>query len=147
MTGDGDRTTAAGWCAPSGIIADLGDADPVLDAIDLPPVSANRGGITFNHPPNPAADALEALRRRLAAAATDARNAAVDAACRTAAEHGWDLHVYDPPTPYNFRYATDRQMAYLRSVGIAFTPAEHPVPTIHHHPCPNWWEPEEDWTP
>ena len=113
----------------------------------FPAVSASRGGIDFNRPPDPAADALEARHRRLAAQAATARRYAIDAACITAAEHGWDLHVYEPPTPYNLRYATDQQMAHLRSVGIAFTPAEHPVPTIHHHPCPNWWEPEEDWTP
>lgn len=143
--GPSGLVAAGGWCAPSGVLFDAlgGDALARPEALTLPAMQALRGGIDFTDRRTPAeraaADAWVAHVNRVADRHSRARRAAIDAACAVALAEGWDVHVYEPPTPYDLRRADERGLLYLRSVGIEFTPAEHPIPTIHHHPTPEDW--------
>lgn len=135
---------AGGWCAPSRLLYEVTD-HPVErpGVLTLPNMQALRGSIDFTDRRTPAeraaADAWTAHVNRVADRHSRARRAAIDAACAVALAEGWDVHVYEPPTPFDLRRADERDLLYLRSVGIEFTPAEHPIPTIHHHPTPEDW--------
>lgn len=116
--------------------------------IVFPRVSADRGGIRFRMDWTPeeiaAAEASRAFIARTVSALAQRRNAVVDAACVEALANGWDVHVYEPPTPLDIRHASGRDLLYLRHVGIAFTLRQRPIPTVHYHQRPDEWEWEDD---
>jgi hypothetical protein len=49
--------------------------------------------------------------------------------------NNWDVHIHEPLEPWLTvnDTATDQMVLYLRPIGIGFTPAEGPVPSIHRH--------------
>lgn len=157
MTDDpDDLTTAAGWCAPSPILYGLTDWPlPNPGAITLPQITALRGSIDFTDRRTPAeraaTDALHAHINRIADTLSRRRRDAIDAACLTALAHHWDVHVYEPPQPLHFTTDTTTDtLTALAYVGIRFTPAHHPIPTIHHHTDEplDWtdWDDHPGWT-
>jgi hypothetical protein len=127
-------TAAGGWCAPSEALYDVGTDYKTL----FPEVSVQRGGIVYRDLTPAEAAAQSAWRAhvtRISDQLADARSAAIDSACVIALAEGWDVHVYEPPSlTYDVRHATEYDLIRLRCIGIEFTPAERPVPTIHHHP-------------
>lgn len=153
MTDETPRVIGAGgYCAPSTRIYELaGDALPSPERLTLPTMQALRGGIDFTDRRTPAekaaSDAWAAHVNRVADRLSQARRRAIDAACVVALAEGWDVHVYAPPSPSDLRRAGERDLTYLRCVGIEFRSAEHPVPTIVHHECPDGWEylDDDEW--
>jgi hypothetical protein len=147
---------SGGWCAPSALLYGQTDRgwfqriadDLAAEATDFPRVSVARGGVDFTDRrtslERAADEAHAALVGRVAERLASQRREAIAAACVTALANGWDVHVYDPPQPELYRrVATDQELFYLRSVGIEFRPAEHPVPTLVRHVCPDWWDDDD----
>jgi hypothetical protein len=134
---DASVTAAGGWCAPTDLEY---HHEPV--PLTLPQVRFTRFMDLWKEPTpaeRRANDALRAMVARLTDRMARQRAAVVDAACLTALEEGWDVHVYEPPEP--LRYATDTYLVRLNYVGLEFTPAAHPVPTVHYHHTDEYdWE-------
>lgn len=137
--------SAGGWCAPSDAVYDatLLNTNEVT-VIGFPDITTPRGAITWHDPTPAERAATEAMRARNTRAAEHAaalRAAAIDTACVTALREGWDVHVYEPREPYQtISRWTTHDLTRLTHVGIEYTPAAHPIPTIHHHQPydPDW---------
>lgn len=138
---------AGGWCAPSEHLYAMPGLGPDWPKL-FPEVTVQRGGIDFHRTPQQIAEAqlgramVERLVRRLA----ERRRDLIDEMCLYAMANGWDLHVYDPPRvePSWSHTHTDLNLHRLGYTGIAFTPQEHVIPTIHEHrddlSWSDWWE-------
>lgn len=119
--------------------------------ISLPEVSVRRGGITFDmieQTPTQrlAHEQMRRLQERIVTTSARYRDMVVDAACVTASLNGWDVHIYEPPTPFSITQASHEVLYRLRYVGIEYTPAKHPVPTLHYHAAPrDEFEAEMAW--
>lgn len=142
--------SAAGWCAPNpGLLYDpasLGDvvlAEVVTSGTGslFPKISVPRGGIRFEPPTRAerlAQDALASQLRRMVDELMSRRNEVVDRATVVALANGWDIHVHEPPDVTTWDLEHNRaEVHYLAYVGIEFTPAKHPLPTIHYHSSPD----------
>lgn len=133
---------AGGWCAPSETIYDTGV--PFEDI--FPVVSVTRGGIKYHQPTDEerrAQEAWQAHVQRVVRRVTAMRDHAIETAIDVAVLNGWDVHVYEPPTPFDMRHADSRDLIYMRHVGIEFTPGRYSTPVVHFHPCPDYWD-EDD---
>jgi hypothetical protein len=127
---------SGGWCAPREAVYDLGMKFEPSDVFAMPRIEVDRGGLLYRDLTPEETAAREAWRARVARVTSrlaEARNAAIDRACEIALANGWDIHVYEPPEPLSVSSTTERDLIRLRAVGIEFTPAKHPVPTVHHH--------------
>lgn len=133
---DDSLTTAGGWCAPSETIYDVTGPSYYPTMADFPKVSVNRGGIEFpKWTPDQiaAAETNRLLVARLTKKLAQRRADAVDAACIEAMANNFDVHVHEH---YELDWVTttiDNTYTVAAYVGIEFTPAKHPVPTIHYH--------------
>lgn len=138
-TGPDALVSAGGWCAPSDF---LFKASPLMDdLIDFPRVSVARGGIDFT-PPTPTERAHVA---RIIERVTAWREAVIADACRIAAAHGWDVHLW-PHHETTWRTARDSAEAHtLHRIGIEFRPARYPIPTVvEHEPYDATWDYDDD---
>lgn len=101
--------------APQGRVRDL-----------FPLAAATRGPLVFRQPSpaeRAASDAMAAFIHRHVGDIITAQDAALDAACALALEHGWDVHVVrNPPS---------------RFIGLELAPRDRNtrIPTIHEHPA------------
>jgi hypothetical protein len=132
-----------GWCAPGDHYALTEDT---LSRITMPEVTAKRGGLDYNAEQSPAEKARHEQARRIIDEMVErfaaVRRHAINTACVTAMVNDWDVHIYEPP---RMSYTvTEADFIYMRAVGVGFTPAEHPVPTIVFHQPPDFWD-EGEW--
>lgn len=162
---------SGGWCAPTETLYDLSDPGvapgpelygpvpgvlsvpvDVAARIELPTFTVPRGGVSYK-PMSPAEqaarDAFERFVRRAAERAIARRDTAIEVAAFTAYLGGWDLHVYNPPQPFDLYRAGDRDLQAINFVGIEFRERTtgRSFPTIHEHPTdPNWadWIEDDD---
>jgi hypothetical protein len=137
MMGEG-ITAAGGFCAPSETLFGTG---PDWKAIHgFPDIKVSRGGIKYEAlEETPAQDAMRAYIARQAAAFAEARRVTIDNACLIGMSNGWDIHITEPPTVYTEpNFDGDRMLAYMRPIGIEFTPAEHRVPTLTFRRASEW---------
>ena len=146
MTEQPAIVTAGGWCAPLDAIydADLLQRNEFTTASMFPAISVSREWRQPTEAEVAAQQAFAQFAQRTAARLAEVRHATIEAAARVALAEGWDLHVYHPPEPYDLRRANEKDLLYLRQVGIAFTEQKFAgLPTIHEHLCPDWWDDDD----
>jgi hypothetical protein len=138
--------TAGGWCAPTSLVYDAMSlrSNEFTTASMFPDVRISR---EWKQPTPEEILARETFARfavRTAERLARMRHEAIESAAREALANGWDLHVYHPPQPFDLRRASERDLLYLRQVGIAFTEQKYVgLPTIHEHQCPDWWDDDD----
>jgi hypothetical protein len=131
----GPIMSAGGFCAPKEVVY---DGIALHGTISFPEISVAKFVPKWFEPPTPAeARAQEAYRslvNRVVDRQVQARDHAIELAVMDAFVNDWDVHVHEPPVPFNmYRSDQDNALHTLGFVGIAFTPARYPVPTITYH--------------
>lgn len=105
----------------------------------LPKISAPRGGVVFtplaSEQQRRRDEQIRALTERGLEQFAQAREMTINAAVYYAAQHGYDVHVFEPPQLLDIRHISSTNMLRQRCVGIEFTPTRYGMPTVHFHPC------------
>jgi hypothetical protein len=145
------------------LIASGGWYGPVFDEnlivthfprIELPEMSATRGGIDFtdhrSDAERAADEAMQSHIARLVQRMRDREYALIEHACLVAQINGWDLHIYRAPYRWSVGRYAHESMSALRSayIGIGYAEAKHGIPTLHEHEDHDVSELDDDeWFP